>query len=241
MNISKFSFILFAIALVMASCQTPIDKPEKVKPQSHMDSISYIIGYDYGTGIRDQEIDADPVMIYKGLYDALEGKEAYFNDSVREKLINDFNVVVKQLEDKRFQAMVAKNKKEGKQYMEENKKKPGVVELPSGLQYKILKIGKGNVYPATTDSVTIHYRAMYTDRTTFDMSYETGPVGIRVDHLVKGLADGIQLMKKGAIYEFYIPPELGYGDENYRDLIPGGSTVIYSVELIDIHKTGKGK
>jgi FKBP-type peptidyl-prolyl cis-trans isomerase len=77
---------------------------------------------------------------------------------------------------------------------------------------------------------------MYTDRTTFDMSYETGPAGIRVDYLVKGLGDGIQLMRKGAIYEFYIPSELGYGDQNYRDMIPGGSTVIYQVELIDIHE-----
>ena len=231
----RLSGLLALLVLIFSSCQTPIDQPEKVKPASHMDSISYIIGYDYGTGIRDQEIDADPVMIYKGLYDALKGEEAYFSDSVREQLVGDFNEVVKQLEEKRFQKMVAQNKKAGKKFLEENKKREGVVELPSGLQYKILKIGKGNQYPAANDSITIHYRAMYTDRTTFDMSYETGPVDIRVDHLVKGLSDGIQLMKKGAIWEFYIPPRLGYGDENYRDMIPGGSTVIYSVELIDIH------
>lgn len=232
----RLSGLLAILVMILSSCQTPIDQPEKVKPVSHMDSISYIIGYDYGTGIRDQEIEADPIMIYKGLYDALEGNEAYFSDSVREELVNEFNEVVKQIEEKRFREMVAQNKKAGKVFLEENKNRDGVVELPSGLQYKILKIGKGNVYPAATDSVTIHYRAMYTDRTTFDMSYETGPVGIRVDHLVKGLSDGIQLMKKGAIWEFYIPPKLGYGDENYRDMIPGGSTVIYSVELIDIHK-----
>lgn len=235
-NYFKLTGLLAILVLLSTSCQTPIDNPEKVKPKSHMDSISYIIGYDYGSGIREQEIQADPVMIYKGLYDALEGDEAYFSDTVREQLVQDFNEVVKQLEEKRFKEMVAQNKKAGKIFLEENKKQKGVIELPSGLQYKILKIGKGNVYPAATDSVTIHYRAMYTDRTTFDMSYETGPVGIRVDHMVKGLSDGIQLMKKGAIWEFYIPPELGYGDENYRDMIPGGSTVIYSVELIDIHK-----
>ena len=231
----RLTCLMALLVMILSSCQTPIDQPEKVKPVTHMDSISYIIGYDYGTGIRDQEIEADPVMIYKGLYDALEGKEAYFSDSVREGLVNDFNEVVKQIEEERFRKMVAQNKKAGKVFLEENEKRDGVVELPSGLQYKILKIGKGNVYPAATDSITIHYRAMYTDRTTFDMSYETGPVGIRVDHLVKGLSDGIQLMKKGAIWEFYIPPDLGYGDENYRDMIPGGSTVIYSVELIDIH------
>jgi len=66
------------------------------------------------------------------------------------------------------------------------------------------------------------------------MSYDKGPVGVRLDHLVKGLSEGIQLMKPGAIFEFYIPPDLAYGDKNYLELIPGGSTVIYSVELIRI-------
>jgi FKBP-type peptidyl-prolyl cis-trans isomerase FklB len=223
------------MALFITSCQPSIDQPDKIHPQTKMDSISYIIGYDYGSGIRDQEIEAVPVMVYKGLHDALTKDEGYFNDSVREQLIRDFNKVVEKIEERRFDEMVAKNKEEGKKFMDENKEKNDVVTLPSGLQYKILKIGKEDTYPAAGDSITIHYRAMYTDRTTFDMSYEAGPVGIRLDHLVKGLSDGIQLMRKGAIYEFYIPSNLGYGDQNYGDLIPGGSTVIYSVELIDIH------
>jgi len=222
-------------AIVLDSCQTPIDQPDQVKPLTQMDSISYIIGYDYGSGIREQEIEAVPMMVYKGLYDALINEEAYFNDSVREKLIEDFNQVVQKLEDDRFAKMVAKNKEAGAFFMKENKGRPGVVELPSGLQYKIQKLGKGDDFPTANDSITLHYRAMYTDRTTFDMSYDSGPVGIRLTYLVPGLTEGIQLMRKGAIYEFYIPPNLGYGDENYRDMIPGGSTVIYSVELIDIH------
>mgnify|MGYP001074909755 CR=1 FL=1 len=235
MKTHKSLILILFTGLVISSCNTPIDNPEKVKPQTHMDSISYIIGYDYGNGIKDQEIEADPVMIYKGLFDALEGNDAYFNDSIREQLVQDFNEVVKKIENKRFMQMVIENKQAGKQFLEQNKEAPGVVELPSGLQYKILKLGFGEDFPAANDSITIHYRAMYTDRTTFDMSYETGPVGIRVDHLVQGLSNGIQLMRKGGIYEFYIPSELGYGDQNYRDMIPGGSTVIYSVELIDIH------
>jgi len=235
MKILKSTVFLAVIALFFAACQTPIDQPEKVHPITKMDSISYIIGYDYGSGIKDQEIEADPMMIYKGLYDALNDNEAYFDDSIREQLVQDFNKVVEGIENKKFMEMVIKNKQEGKKFLEENKKQPGVVELPSGLQYKILKLGKGDIFPTANDSITIHYRAMYTDRTTFDMSYETGPVGIRLKHMVKGLANGIQLMRKGAIYEFYLPSELGYGDQNYRDMIPGGSTVIYSVELIDIH------
>ncbi|MCF8366811.1 MAG: FKBP-type peptidyl-prolyl cis-trans isomerase [Bacteroidales bacterium] len=231
----NFAALTAFIVILISSCQTAIDQPDKVQPKSKMDSISYIIGYDYGSGIRNQEIEADPIMIYKGLYDALKKDSGYFNDTVRQQLVDDFNKVVEDIENKRFLEMVIKNKQEGTAFLEANKKQPGVVELPSGLQYKILKLGNGNVFPAANDSITIHYRAMYTDRTTFDMSYETGPVGIGLNHMVKGLAEGIQLMRKGAIYEFYIPSKLGYGDNNYRDMIPGGSTVIYSVELIDIH------
>ena len=228
-----FMGAVFGVALV--SCKTSIDEPEKVFPETKMDSISYIIGWDYGQGIRDQDIKANPVLIYRGLADALNNTGGIFSDTVRQQLIDDFQKVLKKKEEQQFAEMLKANKAEGKKFMEENGKKEGIFTLPDGLQYKILKIGEGD-FPKVTDSVTIHYRAMYLDRTTFDMSYERGPAGIRLNHVIKGLSEGIQLMKKGAIYEFYIPPELAYGDENYRDMIPAGSTIIYLVELIDIHK-----
>ncbi|MFP4469378.1 MAG: FKBP-type peptidyl-prolyl cis-trans isomerase N-terminal domain-containing protein [Bacteroidales bacterium] len=220
--------------LVMISCNQQPDNPDHLNPQSKMDSISYIIGYDYGEGIANQEIQADPQMIYKGIYDALEKKQSIFSDSVEELLVADFNREVETLEADRYQRMLEKNLQEGREFLEANKEREGVEVLPSGLQYKIIKIGEGG-FPSPTDSVTIHYRAMYIDRTTFDMSYDSGPVSIRLNHVLKGLSEGIQLMRKGAIYEFYIPPGLAYGNENYMDLIPSGSTIIYSVELIDIH------
>jgi FKBP-type peptidyl-prolyl cis-trans isomerase len=203
-------------------------------PINEMDSISYIIGWDYGNGIKDQEIGANPVMIYKGIADALNA-QSIFSDSVRDQLIAEFQGVLERKEEERFQQMLFLNKREGKEFLEKNKLQQGVTELPNGLQYKINKIGSG-ARPMATDSVTIHYRAMYIDRTTFDMSYERGPTGIRLNHVVKGLSEGIQLMKEGAIFEFYIPPDLAYGDENYMDMIPAGSTTIYLVELIKVHK-----
>ena len=198
-----------------------------------MDSISYIIGLDYGQGIHDQEIKANPLMLYKGIVDGLNGNKSIFSDTLQSRLIDEFQKEVDQKEKERMLANLKKNKLEGAKFLNENKSNPGVTVLPDGLQYKIIKIGNGN-FPASTDSVTIHYRAMYIDRTTFDMSYDKGPVGVRLNYLVKGLSEGIQLMKPGAIFEFYISPDLAYGDKNYMELIPGGSTVIYSVELIRI-------
>lgn len=226
--------VLLAMLFFGQSCTQSTGNPDKIEPVTRMDSISYIIGYDYGVGIRSQEIDADPLMIYKGVYDALKKEKGLFDDAVQNRLIEDFNVELEEIEQKRFQEMLAVNKREGLRFLEENRSRDGVVELPSGLQYKVLKLGSGD-YPALTDSITIHYRAMYIDRTTFDMSYDVGPVGIRLNHLVKGLSEGIQLMRPGAIFEFYIPPHIAYGDRNYLDLVPAGSTVIYSVELVQIH------
>lgn len=232
---NKIACLSLMIVVFFSACGTTEDNPDHLEPLTRMDSISYIIGYDYGVGIRSQEIKANPQMIYKGVYDALLKDEGIFDDSLQSLLIAGFNEELEVIEQQRFQEMLTINKREGQKFLQENKQREGVTELPSGLQYKVIKLGSGE-YPAVTDSVTIHYRAMYTDRTTFDMSYDEGPVGIRLNHLVQGLSEGIQLMRPGAIFEFYMPPEIAYGDRNYLDLIPAGSTVIYSVELIEIHK-----
>jgi len=229
-------FQLFALLFIINACNQPVEQADKIMPKNRIDSISYIMGYDYGQGIRSQEIEANPLLVYKGLYDALKKDRGLFDDTLQNRLIDEFTAELEVLEKQRFSAMLEKNLKDGETFLRENKTKEGVFELPSGLQYKVLKLGDGP-YPAATDSVTIHYRAMYTDRTTFDMSYDEGPAGIRLDHLVKGLAEGIQLMQQGAIFEFYIPSRIAYGDRNYLDLIPAGSTVIYSVELIAINKS----
>ncbi|NLO50257.1 MAG: hypothetical protein GX103_03735 [Bacteroidales bacterium] len=231
----KTAVAIMLLLLLCQGCNNRMATPDDLTPATHLDSVSYIIGYDYGKGIREQQIAADPAMIYKGLYDALNHHDNYFSDSTKARIIRSFQQEVDSMEQIRFRKMVTQNKAAGKIFMERNKTAEGVNTLPSGLQYKILKPGSGKRYPAVTDSVNIHYRAMYTDRTTFDMSYETGPIGVRVDHLVKGLQEGIRLMHQGAIFEFYIPPQLGYGDQNYLDMIPGGSTTIYNIELIEIY------
>lgn len=226
--------LLSIVLLFLVACNHPAEVPDQIMPKDRMDSISYIIGYDYGQGIREQEIKANPELVYKGVYDALKKDRGLFDDSLQSSLIAEFNKELEVIEAERFQQMMAANKETGDKFLEENSKKEGVFVLPNGLQYKILKLGSGD-YPAIADSVTIHYRAMYLDRTTFDMSYDQGPVGIRLNHLVKGLTEGIRLMQPGAIFEFYIPPQLAYGDRNYLDLVPAGSTVIYSIELIAIN------
>lgn len=227
--------IVFSAALFIAtSCHQDLVQTDKIRPENGMDSISYIIGYDHGEGIRDKGIQANPVMVYKGLADALENRKSIFSDTVQAWLIDSFQTVLEKREHDQFLISLQKTKEEGREFLEQNRKNKEVIVLPNGLQYKIIKIGNGD-FAKPTDSVTIHYRAMFINRTTFDMSYDSGPVGVRLNKLVKGLSEGIQLMKPGAIFEFYIPPTLAYGDKNYMELIPAGSTIINVVELISIH------
>ncbi len=234
MNIKVNNGIFLFLALTAISCNNIEKQVEKVELKTKMDTISYIIGLDYGAGIREQKIEPNQMAIYKGLKDGLAGN-SILTDSLKEKLIDDFNEELKIRLEKEGEKIVARNKVDGAKFLEENGKKEGVIQLEDGLQYKILKEGKGKS-PVVTDSVLIHYRGMFTDGTIFDMSYDRGPVGVRLNKIIKGLSEGILLMKPGAIYELYIPPELAYGDKNFANVIPGGSTLIYSVELIKIVK-----
>lgn len=223
----------FIILIFLASCQQGIQNTDDITLKTRMDTISYIIGLDYGTSISDEQIAANQEAIYKGLADGLAGKSV-LSDSIKNKLIEEFNVQLEQIKKKKEEEVLFENKKAGADFMKENMTKEGVIILPSGLQYKVFKEGEGTK-PQVSDSVQVHYRAMFIDGSVFDMSYDRGPAGIRLKNIIPGLSEGIRQMNPGAIFEFYIPPKLAYGDKAFAKIIPAGTTLIYSVELIKIY------
>ncbi len=228
------SLIIITLLVIVASCNQPDDNIDRVELKTRMDTVSYIIGLDYGIGIREEKIDANKLAIFKGLSDGLEGK-SILSDSLKNSIVDEFNEILKKRIEEEGKMALEKNKQEGLKFLEENIDTEGVNLLPSGLQYKILKEGDGKT-PVLTDSVMVHYRAMFVNQDVFDMSYDRGPAGIRLNDVIKGLSEGILRMKEGAIYELYIPPELAYGDVTFANVIPAGSTLIYTVELIEIIK-----
>lgn len=227
-----FTIITLPLIVIITGCGSSLDDTSKIELKTRMDTISYIIGLDYGQGIKDQSIEANALAIYKGVDDGLNDT-SFLTDSIKNKIIAEFQQELKISLEEKGKKDLAENKQKGAEFLNENKNKEGVIQLPSGLQYKMLKEGIG-ANPTLTDSVLIHYRAMFIDRTTFDMSYDRGPTGVKLSNVIKGLSDGIQLMKPGSICELYIPPELGYGDQVFANIIPAGSTMIYSIELISI-------
>lgn len=233
MKYIKSIILIGIIALMGLSCKGPTS-PEDFVLKTHTDSISYIIGYDYGEGIAIKDLSISEEAVIKGLLEGLSG-ESSLSDSLITQLVINFQQAIDAKEDSLIKAQNEITKNEGLAYLEKNKGLEGVVELDNGLQYKIIKPGAGN-HPMANDSVSIHFRAMFLDGTTFDMSYDTGPAGIKLNQMIKGLSQGIQLMKPGAIYEFCIPWYLAYGEENFANIIPGGSTLRYHVELIQIYE-----
>merc|ERR1719231_538844 len=125
---------------------------------------------------------------------------------------------------------------EGTKYLEENAKKEGVVTLPSGLQYKVLRKGDGTHHPTVDSPCETHYEGTLIDGTVFDSSYKRGsPTTFAPNQLIKGWTEAMQLMVEGDKWEMYIPSELGYGDSGSGAKIPGGSVLVFTTEIIKIN------
>lgn len=220
------------IIVLISACSGNEGGSENAKISDSKDSLSYALGINIGNDFKNQDIPINTELFAKGVADGFKG-ECLFADSVIGVLLNDFQSELNLKIEEKKAGMLEKNKQDGANFLAENNKREGVITLPAGMQYKIIREGKGNT-PSPGDSVMIHYRAMFIDGTTFDQSYDRGLTGIRLNNVIQGLSEGIQMMKPGSVYELYIPPDLGYGDEDFANIIPGGSTLVYRIELVDI-------
>lgn len=148
---------------------------------------------------------------------------------------------VEELETKRVEKEFGFNKVTGSVFLEENKEKEGVVTLPSGLQYKIIKAGKGAI-PALTDRVKVHYRGTLIDGTEFDSSYKNDkPASFSVTGVIAGWTEALTMMPVGSKWMLYIPQELAYGDQQKGQFITPFSTLIFEIELLEIEKQATQK
>lgn len=133
-----------------------------------------------------------------------------------------------------MQKRISADKEAGKKFLEENKKRPEVVTLPSGLQYEVITKGTGPI-PKATDTVRANYAGMLIDGTEFDNSYKRGqPITIPVTGVIAGWVEALQMMPVGSKWKLYIPSDLGYGDRGAGGAIPGGAALIFEIELLDI-------
>jgi FKBP-type peptidyl-prolyl cis-trans isomerase FklB len=191
---------------------------------------SYAIGLNVGKNVKTQSIDLDIETFLKGLKDGMSGaKPALTTQEIGEAMQN----LQKEAQAKRAVAG-EKNKQEGEAFLAENAKKPGIVTLPSGLQYKVLVEGTGPK-PKPTDQVSVNYRGTLINGTEFDSSYSRGePATFRVTGVIKGWSEALQLMTVGAKWQLFIPASIAYGERGAGGDIGPNSALIFDVELLSI-------
>lgn len=227
---------LMSIAgVLIMSLQVQAEEPQPLKTQR--DKVSYGIGVDMVRNFKKQGIEANLDLVIKGMRDESSGAKLVISDGEMKKTLADYQ---KELAGKQAQLklMAAENnKRDGAAYLATNKTKEGVVVLPSGLQYKILKAGTGKK-PTESDSVTCRYRGTLIDGTEFDSSDRIGgyPLTFFVkDSIVAGWSEALKLMPAGSKWQVFVPPQLGYGDKGAgRDIGPN-ATLIYEIELLAVN------
>jgi FKBP-type peptidyl-prolyl cis-trans isomerase len=196
---------------------------------------SYAVGVDIGKNMAKLPVAFDIPKLLKGVEDAIRGNVLLYTDEEMKTSIEGLQKALQSAAAKESSESAGKNKEVGAAYLKANAKKPGVKTTPSGLQYKVITLGKGKK-PKATDKVKVHYKGTLIDGKVFDSSYDRGePISFGLDGVIKGWTEGLQLMPIGSKFEFVIPSELAYGD-NPR---PGGpigpgAVLVFEVELLAI-------
>lgn len=233
--------LIVALALpLLMMAQEKNDNPQKTfKPSAKLrtlqDSVSYAVGLDVYQNLKqsmgDFGINWDIFM--KGIGDASNNKPGYTQEQMQ-TVFQSYQAEQQRI----YNAKVDKNLAEGRKFLEENKKNKSVIETESGLQYKVIKEGTGKK-PDINSTIKCHYTGTLIDGTKFDSSHDRNqPLTMPLNQLIKGWGEGLQLMREGAIYMFYIPNELAYGQQQ-AGIIPPGATIVFEVELIEVVENNK--
>lgn len=200
---------------------------------SELEKVGYSLGYMMAEGNKEGIDDLNLDTFELGFRDGYEGKDAALTQEQMQQILMEYQEKKqKEMVEKRQEQAVT-NLEAGEAFLAENAKKEGVQVTESGLQYKVLTPGTGES-PSESDIVTVNYEGKLIDGTVFDSSYERGePTQFPLNQVIPGWTEGLQLMKKGGKYEFYIPAELAYGETGNANIEPN-STLIFTVELLDI-------
>jgi FKBP-type peptidyl-prolyl cis-trans isomerase len=184
-------------------------------------------------------VDVDPKILLRGLQDALAGNKPLLSEDELKATLTTLQGEVRKRQMEKAQAAAEANKKQGDDFLAANKAKPGVVTLPSGLQYKVIQQGTGPK-PTATDSVVVNYRGTLLNDTEFDSSYKRGqPATFALGQVISGWTEALQLMPVGSKWQLFVPPDLAYGGRGQGPVIGPNATLIFEIELLSIQDTSK--
>ena len=204
---------------------------EPVQLKDENERLSYSYGFHFAETLKREGVNINKDTFLKGIQDALSGVKPQITQEEMGAVVKEFQKKKQLAKLRERQIKKDLTRKEGKEFLAENGKKPGVVTLPSGLQYKVIKGGTGRS-PGPNDEVTVNYRGTLINGNEFDSSYRKGkPATFRVDRVIKGWSDALQLMKEGDKWQLFIPPDLAYRRRGPLE----DQTLIFDVELISVN------
>lgn len=200
---------------------------------------SYGIGINIGRNLRSDGVALDVEALIQGLRDGLQGAKPRYSEEQLRAALETLQRDMQARSQQRAQVMGDKNQRDGEAFLAQNKTKPNVVTLPSGLQYEVLKAGTGPS-PKATDKVTVHYEGKLLDGTVFDSSIKSGqPATFPVNGVIPGWTEALQRMKVGDKWRIYIPANLAYGARGAGGVIGPNAVLTFDVELLAIEPAGR--
>ena len=208
--------------------------------KTHKDEISYVAGVEMARTLKAQGMEVNTDLFIKGLQDELSGGKLLLSDDEIRKASAMFHAELRRKQNETREKLALEtrmaaedNKKKGEAFLAENRTKEGVVTLPSGLQYKILKAGDGRK-PTEADTVEVNYRGTLIDGTPFDSSQVGKPSTLKLTGVIPGWKEALKLMPVGSRWQLFIPPQLAYGARRATPVIGPNATLIFDVELVAI-------
>ncbi|VAW22772.1 FKBP-type peptidyl-prolyl cis-trans isomerase FklB [hydrothermal vent metagenome] len=242
MKVIKLLVVITLVSTIL-SCNNQGVTKKSLK--NDVDTVSYALGMDIAKKLKVNFSEVDKDLFMQGVISGIDSTDILLDPEKVNVIIRSFfqkrqAVVRKKQQEEALEKVEAEfgdAKKEGEKFLEENKTKKGVKVTESGLQYIILKEGKGDK-PSATSSVKVHYKGMLVDGTVFDSSLDKGmPSTFAVNRVIKGWTEGLQLMSVGSKYKFFIPQELAYGAFPRKGgKIPPFAPLVFEVELLEIVK-----
>jgi FKBP-type peptidyl-prolyl cis-trans isomerase FklB len=220
----------FLVAVLACLCAVAAYSDDKSGFTTDKQKFSYAVGHQIAENIKSRKLDVDPKALTQAIQDDLTGAPSKL--SVPEMQAAFAAYQQKQLEER--MALATKNKEAGDKFLAENKKKQGVVALPSGLQYRVIKAGNGQK-PKVSDTVVVNYRGTLINGEEFDSSYARGqPASFELANIIKGWQEVLPLMPVGSKWQVVIPPDLAYGERGAGDAIGPNETLVFEIELLSI-------
>ncbi len=224
--------LALTVSMAFAFAVTGVQATDLETPE---DRLSYTIGMDIGQSLADQEADLDIDILIEGLRAVFMGEETRMTLDEARAVRDDFIRERQQAMETEREGEAERNLEEGRQFLAENRERDDVTETESGLQYRVIEEGDGPRPAGPESQVTVHYTGTLIDGETFDSSHDRGePTSFALNQVIPGWTEGLQLMREGSTYEFFIPGDLAYGDQGRPGPIGPNSTLIFEVELISV-------